>query len=442
LRTVALARLVGSEQILVMTSRGARTKQRLQYDDPDAVAKAEKRAVLKRAPAQRLVPLFAHLPQLEPLRPDATQVSFVETSGLHPRVVRLGQQLAHGVVQGGSARVVALLLALREMIADFEPTNSSSTLPPATDAAASMPVKVSDSGTESITETRRELERALNRHIQFLVDSRPLSIAMGNAVRFVKSRLGIQALAQSFLELQQQIINDIDAFIEERVVLALETIFDAGADRIRDGDVVMTYDASFLVESILLRAVQKHKRRFRVIVLDARPRHRGCALVHRLLQGGVAQCTYGLLQGAPMLVQEANLLLLGAEACFSNGAVLAAAGTASVASLAKQERIPVAVACESLKFSERVLIDSICLNELGNPDELTLGTWMRPNASQVGQNGGIQPPLGEDWRERYPNLKLLHLYYDVTPAEAVDALITEFGLIPPHGVAAVTLDMG
>jgi translation initiation factor eIF-2B subunit delta len=411
-----------------MSSRVVRTKQRLQYDDPDAVAKAEKRVVVKRAPAQRLVPLFAHLPQFEPLHSDFTRGSLAETVGLHPSVLRLGQQLAQGVVTGGTSRVTALLTALREVIADFDPTAASSTAS-------------TTSAGEHITEARRELERSLNRHVQYLVDSRPLSIAMGNAVRFVKSRLGVQALASTFQELQQQLLSDIDAFIEERIVFALETIFEAGAERIRDGDVVLTYDASYAVESILLRALRKLKRRFRVIVLDARPRCRGRALANRLLQHGVAHCTYGLLHAGPMLVPEANLVLLGAEACFSNGAVLAAAGTASVATLAKRERIPVVVACESLKFTERVLIDSICLNELGDPDELIRGTWIRPDVPRNDREETSHAPLDEHWRERYPELKLLHLYYDVTPGEAVDALITEFGLIPPSSVATVTLDM-
>ncbi|KAK4532385.1 hypothetical protein CCYA_CCYA12G3242 [Cyanidiococcus yangmingshanensis] len=411
-----------------MSTRGARTKQRLQYDDPDAVAKAEKRVVLKRAPAQRLVPLFAHLPQYEPLRSASVRVSLAETLGLHPSVLQLGQQLAQGVISGGTARVAALLTALREVIADF-PSSS-------TGSSSTSPLEA-----EHLVDDRRELERSLNRHIQFLVDSRPLSVAMGNAVRFVKSRLGIQSLAPTFRELQRQLLNDIDAFIEERIVFALETIFEAGAERIRDGDVVLTYDASYAVESILLRAMRKLKRRFRVIVLDSRPRYRGHALANRLLQHGITHCTYSLLHAGPMLIPEANLVLLGAEACFSNGAVLAAAGTASVASLAKRERIPVVVACESLKFTERVLIDSICLNELGDPDELIQGTWIRPAVSQNDQEVSARAPLDESWRERYPDLKLLHLYYDVTPADMVDALITEYGLIAPPSVAAVTLDM-
>ncbi|KAF6002047.1 Eukaryotic translation initiation factor 2B, subunit 4 delta, 67kDa [Cyanidiococcus yangmingshanensis] len=265
-----------------MSTRGARAKQRLQYDDPDAVAKAEKRVVLKRAPAQRLVPLFAHLPQYEPLRSASVRVSLAETLGLHPSVLQLGQQLAQGIISGGTARVAALLTALREVIADF-PSSS-------TGSSSTSPLEA-----EHLVDDRRELERSLNRHIQFLVDSRPLSVAMGNAVRFVKSRLGIQSLAPTFRELQRQLLNDIDAFIEERIVFALETIFEAGAERIRDGDVVLTYDASYAVESILLRAMRKLKRRFRVIVLDSRPRYRGHALANRLLQHGITHCTYSLL---------------------------------------------------------------------------------------------------------------------------------------------------
>jgi len=55
---------------------------------------------------------------------------------------------------------------------------------------------------------------------------------------------------------------------------------------------------------------------------------------------------------------------------FSNGSVLAPSGTAMVAALAKAQRVPVIFAAESYKFSEKVQLDSIVYNELGNSNEL------------------------------------------------------------------------
>ena len=41
-----------------------------------------------------------------------------------------------------------------------------------------------------------------------------------------------------------------------------------------------------------------------------------------------------------------------------------------VAALAKAQRVPVIVAAESYKFSEKVQLDSIVFNELGNTNEV------------------------------------------------------------------------
>ena len=53
-----------------------------------------------------------------------------------------------------------------------------------------------------------------------------------------------------------------------------------------------------------------------------------------------------------------------------NGILIARAGTALVAMAAHEHGVPVLVCCETYKFTERVLLDSICYNELGNPDQL------------------------------------------------------------------------
>ena len=62
----------------------------------------------------------------------------------------------------------------------------------------------------------------------------------------------------------------------------------------------------------------------------------------------------------------------------SNGSVVSRVGTACVASMAKWYNKPVLCCCETYKFSERVSLDSICNNELGDPDSL-----VRANVPEV-----------------------------------------------------------
>ncbi len=70
--------------------------------------------------------------------------------------------------------------------------------------------------------------------------------------------------------------------------------------------------------------------------------------------------------------QSVTRVLLGASSLLSNGAMLGPAGTAMVAALAKARQIPVIVAAESYKFSEKVQLDSIVYNELGNSSEIAV----------------------------------------------------------------------
>ena len=96
-------------------------------------------------------------------------------------------------------------------------------------------------------------------------------------------------------------------------------------------------------------------------------------------------------------------MFLGAASVLSNGTVMSRAGSAAVAMLAAAHRCPVLVCCETYKFHERVQLDSITQNELGNPDDLvsvplkpeitTLKDWRsQPHLGAV--LSSLQPPTG------------------------------------------------
>lgn len=63
-------------------------------------------------------------------------------------------------------------------------------------------------------------------------------------------------------------------------------------------------------------------------------------------------------------------MFLGAATLLANGHLMSRAGTAMVAMVANAYNVPVIVCCETYKFCERVQIDSICFNELGDPEGL------------------------------------------------------------------------
>jgi len=112
------------------------------------------------------------------------------------------------------------------------------------------------------------------------------------------------------------------------------------------------------------------------------------------------------------------------------------------------------VVCESVKFTgSRAPLDSISMNELGDGDGLvgyeqseTLTTISMPTAAPIkgGEKGGKEDESDgpkqkeglEGWKDQ-SNLYLLNLMYDSTPAEFIDMVVTELGILPPSAVPVV-----
>jgi len=112
-------------------------------------------------------------------------------------------------------------------------------------------------------------------------------------------------------------------------------------------------------------------------------------------------------------------VLFGASSLNSDGALHSRAGTAVVAMLAKEHRVPVVACVETFKLSERVGLDDLASNELGPEDEIL----NIPNARAL----QIPKPIPKA-------LTPLNLLYDLTPPSHITAVCTEVGFIPPSSV--------
>lgn len=123
----------------------------------------------------------------------------------------------------------------------------------------------------------------------------------------------------------------------------------------------------------------------------------------------------------------------------SNGRLQSRVGTASVAMHAHQADVPVIVLCESVKFTGKVALDSIVLNEVAPSEELLLPQSSGEDASSDDKDdegaASKTKQLG-DWKD-IKNLQILNLMYDVTPAEYIRMVICEYGSLPPSSVPVV-----
>lgn len=95
-----------------------------------------------------------------------------------------------------------------------------------------------------------------------------------------------------------------------------------------------------------------------------------------------------------LALQEATKVFMGASGAMSNGTILARAGSASVAMVADAMQRPVIICCETLKFVDRVQLDSITYNELGDPNALA-SVDSRPDLSAL-EGWQEQGQLGEE----------------------------------------------
>nr|GEU62984.1 initiation factor 2B-related protein [Tanacetum cinerariifolium] len=340
---------------------------RMQFDDKSRVEKAKKRSVVQQTEARNRVEMFRHLPQYE----RANQLSdleskFFQLDHVHPAIYEVGLRFLAGDIMWSTTRCIAMLQAFKKVIEDYL-TPSEKTL-------------------------SRDLTAKINSSVSFLIECRPLSISMGNAIRFLKALIQKSTLAQTDSEAKASLCSDIDRYINEKIILADKVIIRHAVTKIRDGDVLLTYGCSSLIEAILLHAYEL-RRQFRVVIVDSRPN------------------------------LEVTRVFLGAASVLSNGTIYSTVGTACIAMVAHAYHVPVLVCCESFKFHERVQLDAICSNELGDPDVIAKVPGRMNNCL-------------DDWASK-ENLQLLNLAYDVTPADYVSMIVTEYGMIPPTSVPVI-----
>lgn len=368
----------------------------MQFDDPKKYAKFKKKQVLQRTVVQKQVPLFSHLPQYERETSLSLLVGF-SAEELHPSIIRLGLKYAEGAISGSNVRAVALLRSLKDFISDYKtPENALLSL---------------------------DMPKRLQPLVRFLVDCRPMSISMGNTLRHVKMAIAKapndEDAAKKFL------LQKIDDFIQHQILFADQIIAKKGAEKIQDGDCVLVYARSHVVEQTIIWAHTQLKKKFRVIVVDSRPKLEGKEMLKRLVAHRVP-CTYILLNALSYVMQEVSKVFLGAHAMLANGTCLSRVGCAVVGMMAHTYNVPLLVLCETYKFSEQSKLDSICYNELGDPDDLI----------RINRDDSRYGDVLTDWRD-IPKLKLLNLLYDLTPANFITMVITEVGEIPPTSVPVI-----
>nr|CAG8470418.1 10477_t:CDS:2 [Entrophospora candida]CAG8494463.1 3975_t:CDS:2 [Entrophospora candida] len=286
------------------------------------------------------------------------------------------------------------------------------------------PAVIQDYKTPAGYTLSRHLPTHLSPQIKYLVKARPLSVGMGNAIRYLKLEISTMNIDISDDEAKIALCDKIDNFIRDRITVADTMIVEYGLQKIQDGDVILTYARSSVVQALLLEAKAKGIK-FRVIIIDSRPRLEGKRLLNKLVNAGI-NCTYAFLHALGFVLKDVSKVFLGANAFMSNGTLYSRVGTALVAMMAKGKDIPVIVCCETYKFTDKVQLDSFVTNEQARPDEL-----INTSTCSIPKSGSLS-----DWLQK-PDLKLLNILYDLTPSKYITTVITEVGMIPCTSVPVI-----
>ncbi|KAI4688555.1 uncharacterized protein J4E84_004485 [Alternaria hordeiaustralica] len=342
---------------------------------------------------------------------------------VHPAVLALGLQYSSYAICGSTARMVAMLLVFKTVIEAYQ-------TPPGNSLA------------------RHLTSHHLGPQIEFLKSCRPLSISMGNAIRWLKDIIIKIDPSTPENEAKRDLIEEIDIFIRERVTAADRLIRDLAATKIQAGDVILIYAASSIVEQTIIHAHQSGKP-FSVIVVDSKPLFEGKQLARKLANHGIS-VRYYLITGASHAVKDATKVFLGAHAMMSNGRLYSRVGTALVSMLAYSHSLPVIVLCQSVKFTEKVALDSIVGNEVAPAEEILseaerrelLPLKSRFTASKSDDKSSSEEAPADTtdvlkWIDDAKNLHHLQVLYDVTPAQYINMVITEYGSLPPSSVPVV-----
>jgi len=247
---------------------------------------------------------------------------------------------------------------------------------------------------------RLEMEGAA----KVLIATRPTAVSLPNAVHIVMSGL---ERAVTLEEGRKGVIDRAEQFIHSSRN-AVENIAQFGARHIRDGDTLLTHCNSEAALGCIIEAHRSGKE-IEVFATEVRPRNQGHITIRTLNDAGI-KTQFIVDSAVRTFINDIDLVIVGADAVTVNGAVVNKIGTSQVAHTAHEARVNVLVAAETYKFAPRTIFGELI---------------------QIEERAGNEV-LADEISRTLPNVTVRNPAFDVTPAEYVDLIVTEAGVIPPQ----------
>jgi len=245
-----------------------------------------------------------------------------------------------------------------------------------------------------------------------LLDTRPTAVSLPNAVRYIFERTegeSVDALAGSVLAGAEK--------FRDRLATAQEDLGAIGANRLRDGDTVLTHCHSTDALACIEAAVNQGKS-LSAIVKETRPRKQGHITARRLRELDVP-VTLIVDGAAGRYLDDADHVFVGADSIAADGAVVNKIGTRSLAVTARERDTPIVVAAQTIKLDPATLSGH------------TVEIESRAETEVI--DAGARDSIGD--------IEVANPAFDVTPSQYVDAIVTEHGQFPPESVVMVMREL-
>ncbi|WP_267640669.1 ribose 1,5-bisphosphate isomerase [Haloarchaeobius amylolyticus] len=269
---------------------------------------------------------------------------------------------------------------------------------------------------ESDADTPEALRAELREAARVLYETRPTAVSLPNALRFVMADVegdDVEDLRQSVLASAESFQRDLDQ--------AQGRLGEIGANRLRDGDTVMTHCHSTDALSCVKAALDQGKH-IEAIVKETRPRKQGHITAEQLREWDVP-VTLVVDSAARRYLNDVDHVLVGADSIAADGSVINKIGTSGLAVNARDRGTPVMVAAQTLKLHPDTLTGHTVEIEMRDETEVITDE----------ERAEIQgDPDGFD---------VVNPAFDVTPPRYVDAIVTERGQFPPESVVVLMREL-
>ncbi|WP_373189013.1 ribose 1,5-bisphosphate isomerase [Halolamina sp.] len=245
-----------------------------------------------------------------------------------------------------------------------------------------------------------------------LLETRPTAVSLPNTLRYILTRMegtSVEALRES--------VDAAAQAFEQRLARAQGELGEIGANRLQDGDTVMTHCHSTDALSCIEAAVEQGKD-ISAVVKETRPRNQGHITAEELVDLGVP-VTLIVDNAARRYLDDVDHVLVGADSIAADGSVINKIGTSSLAVNARERGVPVMCAAQTIKL---------------HPETLTGHTVEIEERVET-------EVIDAETRAKIGDIEVRNPAFDVTPPRYVDAIVTESGQFPPESVVTLMREL-